>query len=491
MVIGLLLVVGVGSYVLLQFRDVVVTGVEIRDRLQPAATKADELVLARTEAGGYLADVALRPTDELLTELSSSVERATILLSDIDAVTTGEGLDALIRNATIAEEAWLAIDVVPVLTALGEGDRREARRITESAAAWQAYRSYIGSAQFLRTAIDEQREARTERLTEFTRQLSIALAVAGFISLIALIVLWWALRAWIIDPLQHLSDQLKTTAVRGNHESPITPDGPPEITAVGLDAESLRRQLVEEIDEAQAAREALDQDAPLVVAVREELRMRADHTLSGFAIHGQLQPAEGVLAGDWWDCIPLPNGSTGIVIADVSGHGAEAGVTALRIRTLLRQDLIEGNSPSHALAEAAESLVDDDAFVTAIVLVLSADGVVEWANAGHHAAHVVRGGIEHALLPPTGPLLSALGGQWRDEQVTCATGDLLIMFTDGLIESRDDVGTELGDSWVGRFTSDNADLPLAELSTRLLADARNRSANWRRDDVTLVTIRRL
>lgn len=489
-VIGVVLVAVIGAVVLVQFRDVVVTGTSIRDRLTPAVALSDQLVLARVSAGGSISDVVLDPSDKLILELNNDLKDSTSALEQIDAATDDEELQPLIEKARVTQQAWVDVDVTPVLTALADGKRKKAQRITASTAAWDAYDAMVASAKSLQSAIDQRQRNVTERLTGFVRELAVVLALAVVILLLALIGLWWSLREWIIHPLQRLQDAMRISADPSSHESPIQPSGPPELRAVGVDAEFMRRQLVGQIDEARAATQALAQDAPLVAAVREELAVASDHELSGFAIHGELHSAEGVLAGDWWDCIPLSGGRTGIVIADVSGHGAAAGVTALRTRTILRQDLLEGNTPAHALAEAAESWSDDGSFVTAVILVLHPDGLVEWANAGHHPPRLVaKWNAED--LETTGPLLSSLGGEWTDKSRHLAHGDIIVAYTDGLIESRDAAGQEVGASWVAEFAEFHREEALNELAAQLIANARANTVEWHRDDVTLVCLRRI
>ena len=489
-VVGAALFLVFGVFIAVQFRDVVLTGMSLRDRLVPGTSHADQLVLSQTSAGGAISDVVLTNSAKLIAGLNDDVSVATASLDAIDELTDDEQLQQLVEQVRTTQAAWVATDVTPVLAALESGKTKLARQITKSDAAWDTYTAMIASSRALQTAIDDRQRQYTDQLTSFVRELAIALLLGAAVILGALATTWWSLRSWIIHPLERLQAAMRVSASPESYETPITPSGPPELYAVGVDAESMRRELVGQIDQARQAQEALKQDAPLVAAVRAELAVASDHELSGFAIHGELQPAEGVLAGDWWDCVPLRDGRTAIVIGDVSGHGAEAGVTALRTRTLLRQDLLEGNSPAHALAEAADSWTDASTFVTAVVFVLHADGRVVYANAGHHAPRLACQ-WDATDLVPTGPLLSALGGTWVDETFHLKHGDLIVAYTDGLIESRDAHGTQVGEAWVTEFIGTHRTEDLGELAAQLLAHARSQTIEWHRDDVTLVALRRV
>ncbi len=214
----------------------------------------------------------------------------------------------------------------------------------------------------------------------------------------------------------------------------------------------------------------------------------------GLAVAGTSQSAEGVMAGDWWDPVPRPDGTLAVVVADVSGHGPEASVTAVRVRSILRAGLLTGMAPERAVAMAAASCADDAHFVTGIVLVLDpAANTVHWCNAGHHPAIIVTRDKDASLCEPTGPLISSLGGEWTTQSRQFEPGDVVVAFTDGLVESRNADGDELESSKVSQFIR-GLDAPVREnpeeLIARLLAQVRHRAADWRRDDVTLVAAAR-
>ena len=94
-----------------------------------------------------------------------------------------------------------------------------------------------------------------------------------------------------------------------------------------------------------------------------------------------------------------------------------------------------------------------------------------------------------SLCEPTGPLLSALGGEWEVRTRFFAAGDVVLAFTDGLVESRNAEGEELEAAAVGQFIR-AMDGPVrenpGEMITRLLAQVRHRAADWRRDDITVI-----
>lgn len=492
--VGALAVVVAGIVIGLRFADTVQAANTVIDVLQPAADDADTLVVARVETEGDLQDYVLTGETRFLVEFRRDLAVADEALARLDdRIPGGTPAAGLVSRAKLAREAWWEADAAPTIAAVQSGDLARAAEITQSDKAWAAYREFIDSAEALQDAIDDQREQVFRDLADFNRQLAVALAASGIVLLLLLALLYLALRSWVLRPLDLLRRQLRAVARRGEHHRPIEPAGPPELEAAGTDAERMRRQLVTEIDEARAAREALAQDAPVVAAIRRELRATGDPGVPGLRVFGALQPAEGVLAGDWWDTVRRPDGTLAVVVTDVSGHGPAAGIAAMRVRTSVTSALAAGRAPDRALTEAAPGFADEDArFATVAVAVLPpGPGDLRWANAGHPAPVLVRADGSVERLEPTGPLLSCLGGTWETRTVPVAADDVLLLFTDGLVESRDRGGAELGDDeLVAVLRQAAADADGAEdLVARVLARVRDRAADWRRDDVTLVAVR--
>ena len=98
---------------------------------------------------------------------------------------------------------------------------------------------------------------------------------------------------------------------------------------------------------------------------------------------------------------------------------------------------------------------------------------------------------ETVLCEGTGPLLSSLGGSWRQETVPLGRGDCLLAFTDGLIEGHGADGTDLEPDDISRIIR-SLDAPVRqdadEVLARVMAGIRSRSATWQRDDVTALTV---
>jgi len=174
------------------------------------------------------------------------------------------------------------------------------------------------------------------------------------------------------------------------------------------------------------------------------------------------------VGGDLYDIARVGKNAYGMIMADASGHGmATALITAL-VKLAFRDALHWGARTdeicSSVNATLFELLGDGERYVTAFVAIVNLEtGTLEYTNAGHHPALLVRGGRAKRLTGDGG-----FFGIFRDPSfgrgtVALEPGDLVVLFTDGIIESRGFDGEEFG---LDRFLSavlEHAVLPPAEL----------------------------
>ncbi|MGI9008688.1 MAG: SpoIIE family protein phosphatase [Streptosporangiaceae bacterium] len=151
-----------------------------------------------------------------------------------------------------------------------------------------------------------------------------------------------------------------------------------------------------------------------------------------------------VIGGDWYDALALAGGQAYLAIGDVAGHGIAAAEDMTQIRNAGRALAIAGYQPARLLAELRRitTAVTAGQFATmAVALVEPAAGRMTYASAGHLPLLVRRaksGKVDElsaASGPPLGPFEEAAYSQRR---TYFAPGDVVLMYTDGLIERRGD-----------------------------------------------------
>ena len=186
--------------------------------------------------------------------------------------------------------------------------------------------------------------------------------------------------------------------------------------------------------QAQRARTGLEQEAPVVSGMADLFHLVDVSGVEGWEVATRFRPGIGAVAGDSSGVHVLPDGCVGIVLVDLTGHGADPAVWAIRIRDLLLQSLMAGSSPTEAMSLVGWS-IPNDVLASAVVVKLDAEsGRVELCSAGHPPALVIRGN-EADLMAPTGPLLylehSAL---YEEHDFVLDDGDAMVAFTDGIAD---------------------------------------------------------
>jgi PAS domain S-box-containing protein len=183
-------------------------------------------------------------------------------------------------------------------------------------------------------------------------------------------------------------------------------------------------------------RSLLQQRQPVQSAVEVATRYLPSH--SGVAV-----------GGDWFDVIRLSGSRVGLVVGDVAGHGIHAAATMGRLRTAVQtladidlepEELLTRLDDVVARLGTEQELSADAGDLSATCLYAVYDPVTRrcsMARAGHPMPAVVTpdGTVEYLDLP-AGPPLGLGGLPFEEAEINLPEGSLLVLYTDGLIESR-------------------------------------------------------
>ncbi|GHH93604.1 SpoIIE family protein phosphatase [Streptomyces capillispiralis] len=161
----------------------------------------------------------------------------------------------------------------------------------------------------------------------------------------------------------------------------------------------------------------------------------------GLEVASRYQPAGATseVGGDWFDVIPLEGGRTALVVGDVMGSGIPAAATMGRLRTATHT-LASLNLDPAVLLEHLDRITSglDQAIATCVYVVHDPrERQCLIANAGHLPPARVRAGHAPELLDlPTGVPLGVGGVAFSTTAVELEPGDRLVLYTDGLVETR-------------------------------------------------------
>ncbi|MGW6918267.1 SpoIIE family protein phosphatase [Kitasatospora sp. NPDC054939] len=156
------------------------------------------------------------------------------------------------------------------------------------------------------------------------------------------------------------------------------------------------------------------------------------------------RPAEKdhLVGGDWYDALTLPSGDVLLCVGDVAGHGIEAATGMVALRNALRGLAATGAGPAQLLGwlnSVTHHLTDNVTATAVCALYENGTRRLRWARAGHPPPVLLRAGHAATLPQVGGILLGALDqADYEEGEIVLEPGDTLVMYTDGLIERRDE-----------------------------------------------------
>lgn len=211
-----------------------------------------------------------------------------------------------------------------------------------------------------------------------------------------------------------------------------------------------------------------------------------------------------LIGGDFYDFFKLPHGKIGVVIGDVSGKGIPAAILMALCQTKLRYIAMSGKSPAQTLCLLNSEMVHamrSDMFITIIYLVIDPkSGEAKFARAGHEPPLLARADSDEAAQPlkSSGMALGMVSEELFDEVMEDASfkmnsGDVLVLYTDGLTEAANPEG--------GEFTAKKLAQTISTLRSRNANDLNDEiiksvesfmgPGNKYGDDLTLLTVKKI
>jgi serine phosphatase RsbU (regulator of sigma subunit) len=149
---------------------------------------------------------------------------------------------------------------------------------------------------------------------------------------------------------------------------------------------------------------------------------------------------EATVGGDLYDVFPVKGDRIAVLIGDVAGRGVEAARVATLVKDVVHAFAHQSRRPQHVLRQTNELLVEklSTGFVTVFFAVLDpSTGLLSYSSAGHPEALLKRAdGSVEALETGSHPLGVFPASSWTQSEAQLCDGDLLFLYTDGLIEAK-------------------------------------------------------
>ena len=219
-------------------------------------------------------------------------------------------------------------------------------------------------------------------------------------------------------------------------------------------------------------------------------------SIAGFDIAAFSRPAQ-IVSGDYFDFLQFKDGTHGIVVADVSGHGVSAGMLVTSLQMAFHTLTSENNSPSAVLERINHIYIHNINFSTFVTVFFASldpkTKVLSYANAGHNPPLIYRPSTNEMIwLKPTGAAVGLMEYfNVRPASVQLMVGDIVILYTDGITEAINPPGNEqFGFDRLAEVIRRNQNLPAEGLSNKVRqALSEFTQASLPADDITLIVSR--
>jgi sigma-B regulation protein RsbU (phosphoserine phosphatase) len=239
----------------------------------------------------------------------------------------------------------------------------------------------------------------------------------------------------------------------------------------------------------------LEAELELSQIVQRALLPQKMPQINGVELAAFSRPSD-IIGGDYFDFFKFKDGTHGIVIADVSGHGVSAAMLMSSLQTALRTMAPDTNSPAEIIERINRFYIHNIHFVTFVTVFLArfdpATRTLEFVNAGHNPPALFNKQTgETTWLMPTAPSVGLMEAFYpRTDSVTLSEGDVLLLYTDGVTEVMNECMEQFGQNRLIELVQQNTHLSPPDLIQLVRQGIRSFNENKElQDDVTIITLK--
>jgi phosphoserine phosphatase RsbU/P len=244
--------------------------------------------------------------------------------------------------------------------------------------------------------------------------------------------------------------------------------------------------------------------------IQLSLQPASDVIVPGYSLTAHSEAAKQV-GGDYYDILNLPDSSTLAIIGDVSGKGISSALYVVKMQTALQLFATETNDPRELLIRLNSHVYGQlkrNYFLSLFLVKLRSDGMVDLCRAGHPPALLCRAsdnsttwlkpnGIAVGMAPSSNDCADSeqkntcFGNSLESQALQMERGDVLFLFTDGVIESVDLYGKEYGLERLAELVKHCAGETVEQMRQCIISElSRHRAGADLRDDTTFVLLKR-
>jgi serine phosphatase RsbU (regulator of sigma subunit) len=234
-----------------------------------------------------------------------------------------------------------------------------------------------------------------------------------------------------------------------------------------------------------AEKERLEGEIAVARTIQQKLLPPPEAAFPGLSVLAHFQSVAQI-GGDYYDYLTMPGGQTAVAIGDVSGHGLSTGLLAAMTKAAL-STLIESGLQGSALFARLNDLIhrstDSRNYMTlALFAYDAASGYGALTNAGQLAPYRLSGSSIEGLSLPSFPLGVSPRGDFPTRTYSFASGDRLLLVTDGFVEAASSSGDPFGFERLEALLRAEAQSSAVRLRDALLSAVASHTGNAAPDD---------
>lgn len=239
----------------------------------------------------------------------------------------------------------------------------------------------------------------------------------------------------------------------------------------------------------------LTREAELACKLQKNLHPKLLPAIPSVTVGNYFNTAEGV-CGDYYDVIPSRKDRISFVLADVAGKGMNSLMIMIMLRAILRLVVNTTQSAATILSWANrgisnESTIDHFASL-ALINYDSTTGKIQFATAGTTPVYIYRAETKEIkkVSSPSEPIGVEKTTQYVDNEADVKSGDIIVMYTDGLVETVNESGVPYTAGKLTQLIAQNSNLSGKEIANLVKSDIKKFSGSaHQHDDQTLLVIK--
>ena len=239
-------------------------------------------------------------------------------------------------------------------------------------------------------------------------------------------------------------------------------------------------------------RERVTQELRIAAEMQQSLLPPAYHLTAHAELAAITTPCRAV-GGDLFDYVDRPDGQLTFAVADVAGKGTSAALLTAVVQGLFAAEAEVLDGPEIVLTRVNNALCRRSLasrFVTAFYGQLGPDGDLVYCNAGHNPPFLITGGVVKRL-EAGGTVMGLFNhGIYETGHERVQSGDMLVLYSDGVTEAENPAGEEVGDDrlvgWLHQAAGKSATDVVSAITRDLAAFCASAAV---RDDVTVMVVK--